>query len=214
YRNLGNWKFEDVTPSAGVGCAEMESTGAVFADVDGDGDLDLFVSSFEQGTRLFINDGKGHFKDETGARGISMKGSTTSMALADTDGDGDLDLYVAHIRAHQMAPGTQFRIDQVNGQPTVLAVNGRPASEPDLTNRFTVSRSGRVVENGEPDVFYKNSGGGVFEPVSWTGGAFLQADGKPLDTVPYDWGLAVQFHDINNDNWPDIYVCNDYLTPD
>ena len=43
YRNLGNWRFENVTEKAGVGCPGWRSTGAVFADVDGDGRLDLLI---------------------------------------------------------------------------------------------------------------------------------------------------------------------------
>src|SRR5205814_2484765 len=65
YRNLGNWKFEDITTQAGVACRDQYSTGAVFADLDGDGDLDLLVNSLGGGTRLFLNDGKGHFVEAT-----------------------------------------------------------------------------------------------------------------------------------------------------
>src|SRR5207253_8431804 len=56
YRNLGNWKFEDITASAGVACSNQFSTGALLADVDGDGHLDLLVNSIGGGTRLFINE--------------------------------------------------------------------------------------------------------------------------------------------------------------
>src|SRR5262249_51077120 len=65
YRNLGNWQFEDITEKAGVRCPGQFSTGAVFADVDGDGDLDLLVNSIGGGTRLFLNDGHGHFTENT-----------------------------------------------------------------------------------------------------------------------------------------------------
>src|SRR5262249_2093944 len=96
YRNLGNWKFEDITQSAGVACPGQDSTGATVADVDGDGDLDLLVNSLGGGTRLFLNDGKGHFTEATDAAGLRSNDASMSMALADIDGDGDLDLYVAN----------------------------------------------------------------------------------------------------------------------
>src|SRR2546426_7258995 len=61
YRNLGGWKFEDITAAAGVACANQDSTGAVFAGVDGGGDLDLLVNSLGGGRRLVLDDGKGQF---------------------------------------------------------------------------------------------------------------------------------------------------------
>lgn len=59
YRNLGDWKFEDITSRAGVACPNQFSTGCVFADLDGDDDLDLLVNSLGGGTRAFLNDGGG-----------------------------------------------------------------------------------------------------------------------------------------------------------
>src|SRR2546423_14710678 len=82
YRNLGDWHFEDVTTAAGVGCEGQYSTGAVFADVDGDGDLDLLVACLGGGVRLFLNDGKGHFTESKNS-GLIRKFGSTSMALAD-----------------------------------------------------------------------------------------------------------------------------------
>src|SRR5207247_6480739 len=92
YRNLGNWKFEDITAKAGVACPDQYSTGAVFADIDGDGDLDLLVNSIGGGTRLFLNDGKRHFTEAANC-GLLRKFGATAMALADIDSDGDLYLY-------------------------------------------------------------------------------------------------------------------------
>src|SRR5207249_9440686 len=46
------------------------------------------------------------------------------------------------------------------------------------------------------------------------GGFFMDEDGTPLREPPRDWGLAVQFYDLNGDGAPDIYVCNDLFTPD
>src|SRR5690625_4656910 len=59
YRNLGGYRFEDVTKEAGVALEGMNSTGAVFADIDGDGYLDLVVTSLRRGNTLFLTDGKG-----------------------------------------------------------------------------------------------------------------------------------------------------------
>ena len=71
FRNLGHWRFEDVTLRSGVACDDQHSTGAVFADVDGDRDLDLLVNAVGGGTRLFVNRGDGRFEEakESGLRG-------------------------------------------------------------------------------------------------------------------------------------------------
>jgi len=84
YRNLGNGKFEDVHGARGVACADQFSTGAVFADVDGDGDLDLLVNSVGGGSRLFLNDGTGRFTEATNS-GLVRRFGSTSFALADID---------------------------------------------------------------------------------------------------------------------------------
>src|SRR5437899_11247664 len=69
-------------------------------------------------------------------------------------------------------------------------------------------------ENGEPDLVCRNDGTGRFIPISFTEGAFLDEDGKPLTKPPFDWGLSVMIRDLNGDGLPDIYVCNDFRSPD
>src|SRR2546426_3724494 len=217
FRNLGNWQFEDITDSAGVGCGGQNSTGAVFADIDGDGDLDLLVNSMGGGTRVFVNDGKGHFKETTAQAGVASRTAGTSLALADVDGDGDLDLYVSNYRSSTIREevGTKFSINIVDGKPVLVKVNGKPASSPEYAGRFAVGPHGKILEFGEVDVLYLNDGKGHFTPLSFTNGDFfVDEDGKRLTEPPGDWGLAVQFHDLDGDGAPDIYVCNDLFTPD
>jgi hypothetical protein len=217
YLNRGNWRFEEAAEKAGVACANWDCTGATFADVDGDGDLDLLVNTMNSGTHLFINDGKGHFQDRTPESGLSSSHAATSMALADIDGDGDLDLYVAHFRPNTIRdrPQTKFEIEYANNHPVVTHVDGRPATAADLTNRFAISpETGQVEEYAEEDALYENDGNGHFTLIPFTGGRFLDENGKPLTSAPRDWGLSVQFRDFTGDGAPDIYVCNDYFTPD
>ncbi len=211
YRNRGGWKFEDVTAVAGVACAGQASTGAAFADVDGDGDLDLLVNAFGGGTRLFLNDGQGRFQEATARAGLLGKTASLSMALADMDGDGDLDLYVTNYRLSllQDEPNTEIRVLTTNKQPVVALVNGRPPTAADRARFHINPVTMSIIENGEADVLYRNDGRGNFSPMSWTNGAFLDEEGRPLAAPPLDWGLSAMFRDINGDGSPDLYVCND-----
>src|SRR5205085_3738914 len=102
----------------------------------------------------------------------------------------------------------------INGQMVVQRVNGRPVTDIDLTNRFTLDPNGKMLEHGEADVLFHNDGNCKFTPLSFTDGTFLDEDGKPLREPPYDWGLSAMFRDINADGAPDIYVCNDFHSPD
>lgn len=215
YLNLGDWRFEDGTATAGVGCADQASTGAALADLDGDGDLDLVVNAIDRGTRIFLNDGQAHFREITATAGLGRPAGGMSLALADVDGDGDLDLYVVNYRMATMRdePEKRFRVGVTNGVHQLLAVDDRPATAAGLGGRFSVDPLAGVIENGEPDALFLNDGSAHFTRVDWTGGAFLSEDGRPVAT-PFDWGLSAMFCDVNNDQAPDLYVCNDFQSPD
>lgn len=203
YRNLGGWRFEETTSSPSIACEGQYSTGAVFADVDGDRDLDLLVNSVGGGTRLFINDGQGHFT-EAADSGLLRRYGSTSLALADIDGDGDLDLYVANYRTTTVR-STGFEL---------LNVDGRRMVKPVDRDRLYITPEGFVREHGEVDAVYLNDGRGRFQLLSWTDGNFLTANGQPLKSPPRDWALSAVFRDIDGDGDPDIYVCNDFWSPD
>ncbi|HMO65947.1 MAG TPA: VCBS repeat-containing protein, partial [Verrucomicrobiota bacterium] len=100
-----------------------------------------------------------------------------------------------------------------NGVARLVAVDGRPADSPELAGRFDLHPVAGLLENGEPDVLYLNDGAGRFTAVPWDGGAFLDEDGRPM-AAPHDWGLAAMFRDVNGDGAPDLYVCNDFQSPD
>lgn len=202
WRNLGGWKFADITAQSGTACAGQYSNGAALADVDGDEDLDLLVTSIGGGTRCFFNDGKGRFAENNS--GLLRKYCATSMALADIDGNGTLDLYVANYRT------TTIRSTGLQ----VLNVNGRRALRPEDRDAYELTPEGMILEHAEPDQLYLNNGKGYFSPVSWTDGRFLDANEKPLTRPDKDWGLSVMFRDMNNDGAPDIYVCNDFWSAD
>lgn len=215
YRNLGNWRFEDITARAGVACPKIDTAGVLFMDVDGDRDLDLLVNGIGSGTLVFLNDGRGQFTDATGTAGTAAKTGSTSFAAADVDGDGDLDLYVTNYRTVTLRdePFTRFTVKVVNGKHFVSAVNGRSTDEPDLVGRFAVDQRGSIVEHGEADVLYRNDGGGRFTAMSFTNGMFLDETGQRSEML-YEFGLSVLMRDFNGDGWPDIYVCNDFDEPD
>jgi hypothetical protein len=206
YRNLGDWRFEDITARAGVACPDQFSTGCTFADLDGDGDLDLLVNSLGGGTRSFHNDGKGRFTEVD--MGFFRNTGATSMALADVEGDGDLDLYVTHYRTdtfHDPPKGGRFVQRRTPDGGTVIEPKDRYLGVPAMNGNL------EVLERGEPDVLYINRGGTNMVVAPWNVGLFLDEQGQALVDAPRDWGLAVMFRDLDGDRQPDLYVCNDFV---
>jgi hypothetical protein len=213
YRNLGSWRFEEVDAGPAA-CSDQLSTAATFADVTGDGHLDLLVNGVASGTRLFVNDGKGRFVEATGS-GLSRTASATSMALADIDGNGSLDLYCAHYIdiMHLFDPTVRFSIMKRDNRWVVLKVNDLPTTLPHLKDRFEALPDGQVRELPEVHGLYRNEGNGRFKAIQREPGVYLNEEGKPIPPFR-DWGLSAMFRDLNGDGAPDLYVCNDNASPD
>ena len=97
WKNLGGGKFKNITQEAGVGVPGRVSVAAAFADIDNDGDQDLFVTTVRGGNVLFENDGHGHFKDITQEAGLGLVAHSSGAFFFDYDNDGLVDLLVCNV---------------------------------------------------------------------------------------------------------------------
>ena len=154
-------RFTDVTESAGVGWREY-GMGVAVGDYDGDGDLDLFLTSFGP-EALFRNNGDGTFSDVTVQAGVSDALWSTSAAFCDYDRDGDLDLFVANYLDFTLA-------------------DNRVCSDAVGARDYCSPKSYRPV----PDRLYRNEGGGRFTDVTQVAG-IAKAYGAGLGVVAGDY---------------------------
>ncbi len=202
FRNLGDFRFEDATQSAGIANPTLWGTGATFVDVDNDGDLDLYVCAYNQPNRLYVNRGDGTFHEEGKDRGIAYQGGSLTMSFADIDNDGDLDGYLATTGVAP-PPGTQFRVNFVEQEDGVEA----PVVADELAEYWQVvllpGQRAKRVDAAQFDHLYRNDGDGHFTEITREAGI----------SGPY-FSLSATWWDYNADNFPDLYVSNDYSGPD
>ena len=217
YLNRGGLRFQRVPESSGVAMPGLHPTGAVLVDTDGDGDLDLLVSAMGAPLALLENDGQGRFTDRSREAGFDLSRAGSSLALADIDGDADLDLYAANYRLWRAAD--VFPPEQRRQTPVLSDLPDGSVEVNDLyVDYYEVVHGpdGEVLtwEFGEADDLWLNDGEGHFERVAIDGARFSDAAGSPLPEEPRDWGLSVRFRDIDLDGDPDIYLANDFESPD
>jgi len=218
YENQGGFEFLDVTDSAGVAHEGAYSSSAVLADVDGDRDPDLLVGSISNGVTVYLNDGAGHFTKQSNQHFERGKGTMT-LALADIDGDADLDLYVSNYK-EKSVKDLYPREDRTR-EKTTRTVPTESDTELELVSPFDqhyriIERKGQPNprrETGERDALYINQGDGRFQKATSPEERFRQPSGEP-GGLALDWGLNASFRDLNRDGHPDLYVNNDYWTPD
>ena len=213
YRNLGGYKFRDVTAEVGLdrlagGEAWFYTHGAAVADYDNDGWPDLLVTGYGR-LALFHNVPAGagrRFADVTRQAGLTDTLWSTSAAWGDLDGDGFLDLYICHYVnwSWENNPACKDYRDQT--LPDVCA-----------PKRF----------DGLPDSLYRNNGNGTFTEVGAAAGlqvprpaedyaklTHLSAEGRDrlrdaVQQKDYGKGLGALIADLDGDGRPDIYVAND-----
>ncbi len=180
FRNLGGYKFEDVTEKAGVGdhgdAAMIWKQGATFVDVNNDGLLDIYVCRFDAPNLLYINQGDGTFKEMAHAYGLDVKDASGMAYFCDYDRDGWLDVYIAT----NLLDSTHHPF----GQRGHLLHNNRDGTFTDVTDRAGIEGESQshsadwwdydndgwpdlYVANdyGAPDKLYHNNRDGTFTNV-------------------------------------------------
>ena len=184
WRNLGSGRFENITGRAGVGLDDRVCVSASFADIDNDGDPDLFVTSTRHGNALFVNDGGGRFHDATAAAGLEYSGHSSAAEFFDYDRDGRLDLFVANVG--------RFTTDDVGHteHPELGALPYYKGKSSPFAGHLFPSWT-------EPSILYRNEGDGRFRDVTERVG--LIDEGWTGDATPLD---------ANADGWIDLYLMN------
>ena len=188
YLNKGNFKFEDITQSAGVGGIGNWKTGVTLADVNGDGFLDIYVcgvgnyKGFNSQNQLLINNGNLTFTDRTNEVGLAFKGFSTQSVFFDFDLDGDLDCYLLNHSVH--SPGSYIKASH--------------RLDSDSLSGDQFFRNDLIVNN-------IRQGSVRFTNITKQAGILSSRLG---------YGLGVGVSDINLDGYPDIYVSNDFQEND
>ncbi len=208
YKQTADFKFEEITDKAKVDGGKHWGVGTAMVDIDNDDDLDIYVCNHGSPNQLFINDGKGVFTEEAKTFGLDLTEASHTPAFCDYDLDGHLDLYLLTNKYYhpkgKLPENTPVATFDRN-RNVIL----KPEYEPYL--RITEVKyppdGGLPVASwedaGRPDYFYKNNGNGKFTNVT-----------KKAGIESHGWGLSATWWDYNDDGYPDLYIGNDFDSPD
>lgn len=231
FRNNGVGQFQDVTIESGLGLITYFTHGAIAADIDNDGDTDLYLCNFGKNV-LFMNNG-GHFTDISTTSGTDYDGWSSSAAFLDYDGDGLLDLYVSTYGDWKYPQDNQFCGDlkknirlycdpkEIRPAPDILFKNLGSGKFVDVSAKAGINRADGhgfgviaadfnqdnltdiyVANDQDLNFLFINRGNGTFEDLTATSGAALDGRGHAQA------GMGVDAEDLNADGFPEIIVTN------
>ncbi len=224
WRNLGNGKFENITDSAGVGLKDKICVAAAFADIDNDGDADLFVTTVRGGNVLFENQGGGRFKEISHEAGVDYVGHSSGIVFFDFDNDGLLDLFVCNVGKYttERRGAGGYYIGITNGfyghlrpelsERSLLYKNlgNRKFREmpPEVLNHAAWSGEASFADvngDGFPDLYVLNMQGDDHFYLNQGGQKFVDKTDEYFPKTP--WGaMGLKFFDFNNDGRLDLFI--------
>jgi len=212
-RNNCNGTFTDVTSASGLAQPATSTQTAVWADINNDGLLDLFLGRENRPAQLFLNRGDGTFKDVSHSAGVDRIAFTKGVAAADYDNDGYVDLYVSNLDGDNFlyhnnhnntftevaeqagVPGsghgfpTWFFDYDNDGWPDIFVTSFFPSVDESLRSYLDLPHNATTLK------LYRNLGNGHFRDVTADVG---------LEKVLMPMGA--NYGDIDNDGFLDIYL--------
>lgn len=230
FRNLGDWHFQEVTEAGNMHFDGHYSHGVIAADYDSDGFTDMLITGYG-GLTLWKNQGDGTFQDVTTISKLTDVLWSSSAGWGDLNGDGTLDLYVAHyvdwsFDNHPIC----FRLHSsdrevcsprlFNGLPDTIYFGNGDGSFRDASESCGIRKDGKGLgvlicdldSDGDLDIYvandtdanflYENKGAGRFEDVSISSATAFNDQGTP------DGSMGVDTLDYNLDGRFDIWVTN------
>lgn len=200
YRNMGNFIFQEVSATAGVrytGTSKVSS----WADIDNDGDADLYVGNRDEADLLYINQGNGTFIEEAANRGIQNPAPASSVLFSDINRDGWLDLYIGNVNSPNklyLNNGSGYFSDhtQASGATDLAVAMGSVFFDYDLDgdDDLYLTHDAQV-----PYILYENMGDATFQNIS-----------SAANTNYAGFGMGVDVGDYNLDGYMDMYITNLY----
>jgi signal transduction histidine kinase len=202
--NLGNGYFRNVSEQKKRACENMKrSNAAVFADVDNDGDLDLFVTNEEGTNRMFENNGTGHFTDITNTSGLTTEAGGMCASFSDVNNDGLPDLCVSF-----WYPSNKLYINEtVKGKihfRDITHLTDLAKAAPSKSNAVTFSD---VNNDGFSDLFIANRNTGNKLYLNDGRGLFIDKTNEYFQPENFMSNGAV-FADFDLDGFQDLYITN------